>query len=86
MTFYQVFFSLKNVLIISCMYTCVCVNLCTPLVCSAQRGRREHQILWKWSYRDGVLPCRVWELNVGSLQEQLMLLTTDVASHKPEAG
>lgn len=54
---------------------CVCINTHSPL--------RGCYILWNWGYRQVWLLCGCWDLNLGPLEEQTVLLTTEPSFLSP---
>lgn len=56
-----------------CLNACLC-TICVPVPVDV---RREHWILRKWCYRPLLYRC--WELNMGSLEEQKVLLTAELS-------
>lgn len=60
------------------VFACVCVS--EPQVCLFPlEVRKRCHILWNWSYSDGMLLRRCWELNLGPLQVQLAFLTRELS-------
>ena len=61
------------------VYACACMSVSVPCVCGYPQ-RPGHWILWNWSYR---LLGAAWhgclELNIGSSQEQQVLITAEPA-------
>lgn len=53
------------------------VYVCSPHVCSAYRWQKRHKKPWNWSCRQLWPPYGCWEPNLTSLQEQLILLSTE---------
>ena len=53
-----------------------CIHVCTPHICSVQRGQKSNWISWNCSF-SFVLLCGFGDLIPGHLQEQGVLLTTE---------
>ena len=55
-----------------------CMHVCAPYVCCACRGQKESAGSLGTGVTDGCEPpCACWELTLGSLEEQPVLLTTE---------
>lgn len=63
-------------------YGNICMSLCVYVCrCSVYRSQR-HRMSWSWSYRQlWAIRCRMFEPNLGPLQEQCILLTTKPFIH-----
>ena len=71
--FFRVFIRFIHfILYVFCRHIC----LCTTCMLCGHGGQRGHQIPWNWTYR-WLWISMCWELNLGPLQEQQMLIVVE---------
>lgn len=58
----------------------MCRYVCVPTVCNTCGGQKRALDPRDWSYRGCELPCWCYDWNLGTLQEQLVLLGSEPIS------